>query len=56
MTEPRKPGRPKGTARKEPTKVIRVPISKLDAVLALLKDPPPGCVGMPNGGVDKISG
>ena len=37
MTKPRNPGRPKGTTRKEPTKVIRVPISKLDVVRAIIK-------------------
>ncbi len=30
-------GRPKGSATKEPTKVIRVPVSKLEAVKELIK-------------------
>lgn len=31
-------GRPKGSATKEPTKVIRVPVSKLEAIKTLLGD------------------
>lgn len=31
-------GRPKGSATKEPTKVIRVPVSKLEAIQELIKN------------------